>query len=135
LTVTRESNALSKAVRVFREHGARAVVAKSRSQLRLFGDALIAARWMRSLPSSMQLEESLRIAYQFSVGEITIAPAQVWRSRSRVPRIRQVASTRPRGRTSLRSSRASITRTSGRVATGHWRASNSRWSQARQVAP
>jgi hypothetical protein len=25
----------------------------------------------------MQLEESLRIAYQFSVGEITIAPAQV----------------------------------------------------------
>jgi predicted O-methyltransferase YrrM len=75
--VTRESNALSRAVRVFREHGVRAVVAKSRSRLRLFCDAFIAARRMRSLPSSMQLEEILRIAHQFSVGEITIAPAQV----------------------------------------------------------
>jgi predicted O-methyltransferase YrrM len=69
---------LRKAIRTLHEEGARAAVGKALARVQFFRNTLKASRRLRSLSRSpMDIEESLDFAFRFSIGEVTIAPAQI----------------------------------------------------------
>jgi hypothetical protein len=75
---------LRKAIRTLHE-GARAAVGKALARVQFFRNTPKASRRLRSLSRSpMDIEESLDFAFRFSIGEVTIALAQI-RSDHRKP--------------------------------------------------
>lgn len=68
----------SKTIRTLHEEGTRGAAAKARSRLRFVRNTVEASRRIRSLSGfPTDIEESLDFVFNFSLGEVTIAPAQI----------------------------------------------------------
>lgn len=69
---------LRKAVRTAYEEGPRAAMVKARLRLRFLRNTVQASRRIRSLSETpMGIEQSLDLAFDFSIGDVTIAPVQI----------------------------------------------------------
>jgi predicted O-methyltransferase YrrM len=67
-----------KVMKTVRDEGSRAVTVKGRSRIEFFRNTILASRRIQALSQEpMALEDSLDLAFGFSIGEVSIVPAQI----------------------------------------------------------
>jgi predicted O-methyltransferase YrrM len=82
-----------KVAQIVRDEGPRAATAMAGSRLQFLRNTVEASRRMRSLSETpMKIEQSLDVAFDFSIGDVSIAPAQI---RSEIESLLQILNADP----------------------------------------